>query len=576
MSIIETVQQVCQRHPDKIAIRCAAGEMSYAEFLRRVNGLAETLRERVIGPGSRVAIHLDRSIEMIIAIFGTLSSGAAYVPLDPETPLARLQSIIEDSQPSLLLSREDGNELEEFARITCLSPDDWATEGAVFPPLDSGTAYIIYTSGSSGRPKGVVIEHASLQNYLDWALSALPFNGGGVPLLASVSFDHSITCYFPPIMKGEPLILLPPLQGGRRLAESLLTGHHYSYVKITPSHLRLLSPDQRAELGLCTDLLMFGGERLWPEVISQVRRDNPGLPIINHYGPTEATVGCCVYRVPSAAPAQAIIPIGQPIPGVEAVVRLEDGVLAKSGEAGELLIGGNALAQGYWKQPDLTADAFIYAADEQGRLCRWYRTGDIARRLDDGDIVFIGRADDQIKILGYRIEPAEVEQAILSHPKIREAVVIAAEGNDTVTLIAAVTRHDLNLSDEELRSYLRSRTLPAMIPSLIIFFDTLPITVNGKLDRQAILERFYQRESELTETTLENLLAAKFREALGVPDLQPSDDFFELGGDSLAAVEIITWANDHFQIPLETSALFENPTIESLAARIRLQSTTNN
>jgi amino acid adenylation domain-containing protein len=570
MRIIETFQDICRNHPTRIAIRDSLGDISYGELLRRVNGLAATLGERLIGDGSRVAIHLERSSEMIIAILSTLSTGAAYIPLDPENPSVRLQQIVEDSNPAVILSRVDGNELADVAGIPLLDPADWSKDGPLLtPPESSRTAYIAYTSGSTGKPKGVVIEHTSLENYLDWALSTLCFSGGGVPLIGSISFDHSVTSYLPPLMKGEMLILLPPLEGGRALGDSLLTGHHYSYVKITPSHARLLTIDQRAQLGLSTDLLIFGGERLPPELVYQARRDNPSLAILNHYGPTEATVGCCVYFVPSVIIDPTIIPIGQPIPGVEAVIRLDDGRFAESGEAGELLIGGKALAQGYWRQPDLSAEAFVQLSDMQGNLRRWYRTGDSVRRSNDGNFQFLGRLDDQIKILGHRIELAEIEQVLLSHPSVREAAVLAGARNDAVEIIAAVMTADPNLGEDDLRGYLRLRIPSVMVPSRILFFDTWPMTAGGKLDRQLILETAEQRRTKAFEGTIEDLLAGKFREALGLSVIQPTEDFFELGGDSIAAVEIITWASEQFQITLETPALFDNPTIRSLAEQIR-------
>ncbi len=570
MFIVETFRQVCRRYPQRVAVSGPAGDTSYAELLRRVNGLDATLRKLGVGPGARVAVHLERSAEMVVAILGTLSSGAAYVPLDPENPAPRLRQIIEDSRPSLMLGGADGSELAESARVPRLDPDEWEADGLEPAAHGGETAYIIYTSGSTGRPKGVVVEHASLENYLAWALAELPFSGGGVPLFASISFDHAVTCFFPPLLKGEPLILLPPLQGGRALAPALLGGRHYSFVKITPSHARLLSPDQRAELGLRADLVMFGGERVSAELISQVRRDNPGLAVLNHYGPTEATVGCCVYRAPADVDTSANVPIGRPLPGVETIIMLEDGRLGGPGEVGELLVGGKAPAGGYWGQPELTAKSFIQLPGQKFEGARWYRTGDLVRRLDDGNLEFLGRADGQIKVLGHRIELAEIERALISHRDVREAAALSAVTNDSPEIVAAVTTSDASLSEEALRQYLRSQLPSAMVPSRIAFFETLPVKSSGKIDREAILDGSRRRVSEAPETAVEDLLAAKFREALGVPDVRPDDDFFELGGDSMAAVEIVTWGSEHFQIPLETPALFEHPTVQSLAARIRL------
>jgi amino acid adenylation domain-containing protein len=568
MSVLETIRKVAVRRPRSTALRTPQGDVSYAEFIRRVDGLAHSLRRRGIGPDSRVAIHLERSAEMIIAIFGSLASGAAYVPLATENPAERLREIVQDSQCSLLLSRADGEFLAESNGIERLDPSAWAMDGPSNPAFVGGPAYLIYTSGSTGKPKGVVIEHASLENYLAWAVSELPFTGGGAPLFGSISFDLSVTICYPPLMKGEPLILLPPIQGARALAESLVTGHHYSYVKITPSHWAFLDADQRAALGGSTDLLMFGGERLTFELVRQARRDNPSLAVMNHYGPTEATVGCCVYRVPASL-AGTSVPIGQPISGVEANVLREDLTPAEPGEPGELFIGGRALARGYWGRPDLTAKAFVELPDGRGGLSRWYRTGDLVQRLTDTNIEYLGRADDQVKILGHRVEPGEIEQALRSHPGVQEAVVLAAERSGAIELIAGVTVSDGSLTEKELRRFARLRLPSVMVPTRIIRLDSFPVTSSGKLDRQLILKLAELCAPETCETSIEDLVAGKFREALGLPHVEPADDFFELGGDSMATVEITVWASEHFQITLEPAALFEFPTTQSLADRIR-------
>jgi len=392
MSILETIRKVAEYHPHRTALHTPQGDVSYADLIRLVDGLAHALRDRQIGPGSRVAVHLDRSAEMMVALLGTLACGAAYVPLTTEDPVGRLRDIVQDSQCCLLLSRAGGEVLAEVTGIERLDPESWPLDGPTITAPPGGPAYLIYTSGSTGTPKGVVIGHTSLDNYLAWAVSELPFTGGGVPLFGSIAFDHSVTVCYPPLMKGEPLILLPPIQGGRSLAAGLLSGHRYSYVKITPSHWAFLDADQRATLGRSTDLLIFGGERLNSDLIRQARRDNPGLAVMNHYGPTEATVGCCVYRVPASLPPTSI-PIGQPIPGVEACIRRDDLTVAESGEVGELFIGGKALAHGYWRRPDLTAQAFVELPDGQSGTSRWYRTGDLARRGSDGNIDYLALAE---------------------------------------------------------------------------------------------------------------------------------------------------------------------------------------
>jgi surfactin family lipopeptide synthetase A len=565
MGIIDRVRDVAARHANSNAV-CARGTtLTYAQFIQRVDGLAADLRCHGAGPNSRVAIHLERSVELIVAMFATLAAGSAYVPLDRDSPTSRLRQIIEDSEPAVLLADANCDVLTGQA-IPRLDPRQWSHEGTAGAAESGGTAYLIYTSGSTGRPKGVVISHDSLENYLDWAIAELPFTGGGVPLLSSIAFDHSVTCYFPPLLMGEAVTVLPSLQGGSKLAAELLTGTRYSYVKITPSHFRLLDLDERAELGRSTGLLMFGGERLTANLVRDARRDNPNLEVMNHYGPTETTVGCCVYRVPIGEVTDPV-PIGRPIPKVEVDIVL--GEDTAEAELGELLVGGRALAQGYWKLPDQTARSFIVKQGTNGAGRRWYRTGDIVQILGDGNVLYFGRRDEQVKILGHRIEVAEIEAAMLAHPSVRQVSVFPADNSHIAGLVAAVTTSDPRPSEEELHAHLRALVPSVMIPRQIAIVDDFPLNVSGKLDRQAILQIIESGKPGLHGVTIEEIVARKFAEALKQPRINSDDDFFELGGDSLATVEIAVWLGEHFEIALEPTVLFEYPTIRSLADHLR-------
>lgn len=566
-SAIASISAVADRQPDAVAISAASGSMTYAELVAAVGGVAQTLRARGIGGGDRVAIHLDRSSELIIAILGVLAAGAAYVPLDPANPPARLHPILRDCRPRLLIGDATAEPLASGVGVALLGPAEFGPSGAT-PcdlPVSDRPAYIVYTSGSTGDPKGVVVGCAALANYLDWALAELPFTGGGVPLLASVSFDHAVTCYLPPLMTGETLHLLPPLDGGRALARGLLHGHRYSYVKITPSHARLLDADQRAELGRSTDLVMFGGERLTPDLVDDVRRDVPDLAVMNHYGPTETTVGCCVYRV-SAPFARAEVPIGGPIPGVLVRVVRPDLSEASIGEAGELLVGGLALAQGYLGRPEETARAFIELTDHAGMPVRWYRTGDVVRCREAGELDYLGRVDDQVKVLGHRIEPADIEAALRRAPGVTDAVVTAAPTPHGTELVAAVTARAAGVDRQSLLAHLRGLLPAPMIPSRIAVLDALPVTVNGKLDRQALLGATELAPVDRSAVGPSSI-TAKISELLGAP-VGADDDFFESGGDSLAAVELLAWASSAFGVDLELSAVFKYPTARLLAAHI--------
>jgi len=568
-AIISTIRQAEKENPSAPALIYQNNAMSFSEMLRRADGLAATLRNHGIKPGNRVAIHLKRSPEMIIAILGVLSMGGVYIPMDPSSPSTRIRYILEDCLPNALLSEhDDANEINLLS-IPCFSPKDWLCNAPALPLSHEETAYIIYTSGSTGVAKGVVVEHSALENYLAWCLDVLPFKGEGVPLLASISFDHAITCYFPPLMKGHPLFLLPPLEGGRLFATNLLNGHYYSYVKITPSHLRMLSIDERAQLGKCTDLVMFGGERLTNDLIKQVRSDNPELAVMNHYGPTEATVGCCAFNVPTNFKGTNV-PIGHPIPGVLARVVRRDGSAAESLEVGELLIGGLALAKEYHHQPEQTEQAFFQLSNDAQHPNRWYRTGDLVQINPHQEIEYIGRVDDQVKILGYRIEPAEIERTLQHHPCVREVAVIPHERNGQLELIAIVTiLNECSTSESELRLYIREYLPAIMVPSRVLLFQYFPVTVSGKIDREAIIKKVMQDVLNKMEASLDQELIARFSEVLENYNIGLDDDFFELGGDSLATVEIVLWAQEKLEIPLEPAVLFKYPTVRLFSEHLR-------
>ena len=481
MSIVASIRQAASLAPQVPALTFAGGKMEYGELLARVDALAADLREHGIGPGCRVAIHLERSPELVIAILASMASGAAYIPLDTAHPVRRLHDMIADSRPELVIGAQD------LGGIARLDPRGWPSSSVPFDDVEGDIAYIIYTSGSTGAPKGVVVGHAALENYLRWACAALPA-GGPVPLFASMAFDHSVTCVFPPLMRGDTLYLLPPIHEGAALARHLLNGSGYSVAKITPAHCRLLDADERAALGQCAKLVMFGGEPLSWELVRAVRRDNPRAAIMNHYGPTETTVACCVYEVPADIEGRSgIVPIGRPIPGVRVSVRADDGRVVLDGESGELWVSGDGLAQGYWGQPDRSADAFVTTDEGPGRRLRWYRTKDLVRASGDWPLEYLGRLDNQVKILGVRVEPREVERALTSHPSVTDAAVVAWNGRGVTELVAGVTITGPRPSEAELRAHVAARLPAAMMPSMIVVLDRLPVTVNGKVDREAIL-----------------------------------------------------------------------------------------
>ncbi|HSH66286.1 MAG TPA: AMP-binding protein, partial [Bacteroidia bacterium] len=443
------------------------------------------------------------------------------------------------------------------------------TNGKVMPFKNAGNAYIIYTSGSTGTPKGVEISCEALENYVKWAVTELPFTGAGVPLFTSISFDHAITNIFPPLLMGEKIKLLGPIHGGRTLASVLLPDQSsekkYSYVKITPSLFSFLNKEQRAQLGCVTDLLMFGGEKLPPEFIKDARRDNPNLKIMNHYGPTEATVGCCVFQIPTTF-SGTHVPIGKAIPGMETSIRRADFSIAEKGETGELYVSGISLAKGYWKKAALTQNVFLVPTANNDKAKRWYKTGDLVYEDTQGMINYLGRADDQLKILGNRIEPAEIIQQLNSFPQVKQATVFVNENSASVELIAALTFFSDKPTVEEIRKYLQNSLPAAMVPTRYLLLDEIPVAASGKMDIKKLAALLPESTSDVT---VEEGVANKFKEILCKENIGPMDDYFLLGGDSLGTVEIVTWATEEYKIELDIACLFEHPTINALAKHIR-------
>jgi len=570
MSIIHDMRATATMYKSSVALSYENTEMTYNEFMLRVDGLAMALRKRYIGAGDRVAVALPRSFEMIIAIFGVLASGATYVPLDLSNPSSRLMTILEDAKAALLLSDIEGDELSISLGIPRLDPNEWPNQGPIADPAVVGIAYIIYTSGSTGKPKGVEVSHLALQYYLRWATTELPFTGGGVPLFTSISFDHALTNIFPPLLKGDKIVLLPPILGGRILASALLANHssvndRYSYVKITPSLFEFLDKEQRAQLGCHTHLLMFGGEKLSPSLIGDARRNNPELAILNHYGPTETTIGCCVYSIPLNF-FRAEVPIGKTIPGVEASIRFADLSIVEAAEPGELFISGISLANGYWQKPDLTRTSFLNLSDAIYGEKRWYRTGDLARRSPNGEIEYLGRIDDQVKILGNRIELNEVLRHLNTFPKVKQSAVFSYDHGNSTELIAALTFAGAKPNEVDIKKHLQAFLPSVMIPTQYLLLDKLPIAASGKIDVKSLQSIISRHRHDLA---IEEAISNKFQEILGVEQIGLEDDYFLLGGDSLGTVEIATWAGEEYNITLDIWCIFHFPTIATLSQHIR-------
>ena len=419
-------EEQARRTPDAEAVVYRDERVTYVELDGRANQLARHLVALGVGPEVLVAVACERSPELVVALLGILKAGAAYLPLDLSYPPERLAFMLEDAAVPVLLTQERLRALLPICDARVVSLDsDWhevaaqSTEEAPSRALPDSPAYVIYTSGSTGRPKGVVVPHRGLVNYLSWCTKAYAVGErGGSVVHSPIGFDLTVTTLFSPMLAGRSVLLVPEQEGVEGLKEALQTVGHFSLAKLTPSHLEVLN--QLLPLEAAADsvaALIIGGEALWAEQIAFWREHSPSTRLINEYGPTEAVVGCCTYEVPAEAPATGAVPIGRPISNAR--IYLLDSRMrpAPTYVAGELYIGGDCLARGYLNRPDLTAEKFIPDpfSDEPG--ARLYRTGDLARHLPDGQVEFLGRADQQVKIRGFRVELGEIRGRARAAPE---------------------------------------------------------------------------------------------------------------------------------------------------------------
>jgi amino acid adenylation domain-containing protein len=542
-SVPELVERQAAGHPERTALVAGGRTMSYAELNAAANRLARTLVERGAAPGSLVALRLPRGADLVVAVLAVLKSGAGYLPIDPAYPADRIAFMLADATPALVLT----GPLPESSTV-----DTNLTDADRRAPLRGGhPAYVLYTSGSTGRPKGVVVEHRSAAAYLAYARAAYPSLSGTVLMHSPVSFDLTVTALLGPLTAGGTIRLAALDDPAAR------DGGAPAFVKATPGQLPLLD----AALSPTGDLVV-GGEALTAGQLAGWRAANPGVTVINEYGPTEATVGCVAAVV---APGEELpagpVSIGRPIPGMRAYVldaRLNP---VPPGVVGELYVAGPQVARGYLNRPALTAERFLPDPFTTGE--RMYRTGDLARWRGDGTLDYLGRTDHQVKIRGMRVELEEISSAMLSNPDVREAVAVL-RGETLVGYV--VGSPDLDVLSGEL-----ARTLPEhMVPSAFVTLDALPLTPNGKLDRDALPEPAAQEGPAYLapRTDAEVLVAEVFAEILGVEKVGAHDNFLELGGNSLRGMRAMAQIRNRIDVDVPMRALFGFPVVADLAAEI--------
>ncbi|WP_225728285.1 MULTISPECIES: non-ribosomal peptide synthetase [unclassified Nocardia] len=533
-TVIDMFEEQARRTPDAPAIVSDTGTLSYRDLELRASNLAGRLIRAGAAPERVVAIVLPRSAEMITAMLAVLESGAAYLPIDPSYPPDRIRFMLDDAQPICVVTdRRTAPSLPHDAAHLIVDSTDEPSDGTALGPIDPrNAAYLLYTSGSTGRPKGVVVEHRSLANYVRWCRSAYPGLRGNTVLHSTLSFDFSITALYGTLVCGGCLYL-------SALDEdelSVLRPTTVDFVKLTPSHLPLLQllPESCAP----TREVMFGGESLDAESLRRWRDGHPGVDIVNHFGPTECTVGCLNFRLPAGAPLpDGPVPIGRPLADARVYVLDERLRPVPPGVIGELFVAGTGLARGYRRRPGTTAARFL--ADPFGPAgTRMYRTGDLVRRRHDGNLVFAGRVDDQVKVRGHRVELGEVEHALRLLPAVADAAVLAQSTPAGSTRLIGYVRPVPGADVTRLRSTLATRLPEYLVPAAIVTVDAMPLTAHGKLDRRRLAT--YWRPAETADlpenAALVDVIRHAFATVLGVAEVPPDGDFFALGGDSVVAV----------------------------------------
>jgi amino acid adenylation domain-containing protein len=580
-SLIERFEEQAERHPHAPAVIFGNEELSYEEFNSHANRLARYLKRFGVGADRRVAICMERSFEMVVAVMATLKAGGAYVPLDPHYPAERLRFMLADSTCVVVLTGnqvalpETNTSVLNVHTVDTAQEDDSNLEEKI---LDEQLAYIIYTSGSTGQPKGVAMPHGALRNLIGWQLQP-PFTAARTAQFSSFSFDVSFQELFSTWCSGGALVLLS--EEVRRDAIQMLEFLRSQRVErlfLPFIYLQHLAEAATAN-GIFPETLrdvITAGEQL--EITASIREIFERLPncrLHNQYGPSESHVATAYTLTGPVGSWMALPPIGRAIGNTQIYVVDRNLNLLPAGVSGELLIAGANVSRGYLERPDATAAKFIPDPFGPKPGARLYRTGDLARYRADGQIEFLGRIDNQVKIRGFRIELGEIEAALIDNSAVRQAAVVAREGIGARELVAYLVVDETpgDGIERELRSHLKTRLPDYMVPAHFVFLDALPLTSSGKVNRGALPApelSFTSSGSFQEPVTPEQVQLAEIWET--VLQRQPigiTDNFFELGGHSLLATQLVSRVRQVFEVDLPLRCLFDSPTIAELAESLK-------
>ncbi len=576
-NIHQFIEEQVTSQPFAIALTFDGQSITYQTLNFKANQLARYLQNRIIGPESLVGIYIERSLEMIVAMLAVLKAGAAYVPIDSRYPVERIEQVLNDAKPKIILTQQSLQAaLPVNAERFCLDTQYREIEGESTKNLNCVTspdnlAYVIYTSGSTGTPKGVGITHRNVIYSTVARLNYYQTPVTGFLLLSSLAFDSSVAGIFGTLCQGGRLVLSSEMDVLNPAALiHLITSQEISHLLTVPSVYETVLHQISAGAGISLKQIIVAGETCRKKLVELHHDKLPHVQLFNEYGPTETTVWSSVYKC--ELDDYSNIPIGNPI--ANTMIYLLDIFLnpVPIGVIGELYIGGEGIARGYLNRPGLSADRYIPDLfGEAGN--RLYRTGDLARYRDDGEIEYVGRADHQVKIRGFRIELGEIESMLLQHEQIDEAVVIAREDTSgDKRLVAYVVANKPILNGMDVRAYLVEKLPDYMIPAAVMLLDQLPLNSNGKVERKSlpVPDIHIQSIDQTVEFKMptEKMVADIWCEVLGLQQIGVQDNFFELGGHSLLVIQVISRVYDVFAIELPLHIIFEKPVLKDFAREI--------
>jgi amino acid adenylation domain-containing protein/non-ribosomal peptide synthase protein (TIGR01720 family) len=580
--MMELFAEQVQRRGEELAVICDQEQISYSELDRRSNQLGHYLRSLGVGPEKLVGISVERSVDMVLAMVGILKAGGAYVPIDPAYPPDRLRFMAEDSDIGVLLTqRRLAHRIPQLkAHVVCLDRD-WdeiaqhSNQNLQTKVLPENLAYVVYTSGSTGLPKAAAVSHRSMIRLLR-ETNYIQFQGDEVVAqTVNMSFDPSTFEIWGALLNGCRLVIISNdvLLDVEKFAAEIVDKR----VQVMFLATALFNEVGRLKPTMFNSVksLLFGGEAVYPVTAAAVLEQGGPERLVNAYGPAECTTFSGWYHAREVAKDAPSVPIGKPVSNTQLYVLDRNMNLEPVGIMGQLYIGGEGLARGYWRRPDLTAERFVPDpyGPPGGRL---YLSGDLARWMDDGNLEFFGRADNQVKTRGFRVELGEIEVALLQHGKVRNCAVLMKTVGSGKQLVAYISGE---ATADELKNYLKAKLPEYMVPSVYAMLAELPLNTNGKVDRRALPEvedKTLQEAQEVapeTMTAVEELLAGLWQEVLGVARVSVRSNFYALGGHSLLALRVISRINDYFQMGLSVRTLLEYPVLMEFAQKLRSIST---